>query len=129
MKMNVDEILETISKIEDWDDLQRIARILKNRSDHLTQAAMLRVKKKFKMGDRIRIKDEKGEYHSGLFYGIARKKVRFYISNQEIKISPLNFERLEPEVVDRPVPQEGYEMTPEEVKKREDAVDKMLGRK
>jgi len=127
--MSIDKIVETISKIEDWDDLQRIARVLKNRSNHLTQAAMLRVKKKFKMGDRIRIKDEKGEYHSGMFYGIARKKVRFYISNQEIKISPLNFERLEPEIVDRSVPQEVHKMTPEEVKKRNDAVDKMLRRK
>ena len=127
--MSIDKIVETISKIEDYDDLQRIARALKNRSDYLAKLAMQRVKQKFKMGDRIRIKDEKGEYHSGFFYGVGRKKVRFHIYNKEMKVSPLNFERLEPEIVDRPVPQEGHKMTPEEVKKREDAVDKMLGRK
>ncbi len=127
--MSVDEIVETISKMENWDDLQRIARVLKNRSNHLNQAALQRVKQNFKMGDRIKIKDEKGEYHSGMFYGVTKKKVRFYINNQEMKVTPLNFERLEPEVVYRHVPQEGDKMTPEEVKKREDAVDKMLRRK
>lgn len=126
--MSLDEILEEISKTENWDDLQRIAKALKNRNDHLVQLALQRVKQNFKMGDRIRIKDEKGEYHSGVFYGV-KNKVRFHINNQEVKISPLNFERLEPEVVERHVPQEAHEMTPEEVKKREDWADKMLGKK
>lgn len=124
--MNVDEILEAISKMEDWDDLQRIARALKSRNDRLSKLALQRVKQNFQMGDRIKVKDEKGEYHSGVFYGVTRKKVRFHINNQEIKVSPLNFERLEPEVVHRYVPQEAHKMSPEEVKKREDAVDKML---
>ena len=98
--MSVDEILETISKMENWDDLQRIARGLKNRNNSLNQAAMQRVRQKFKMGDRIRIKDEKGKYHSGFFYGYTRnkKKVRFYIYNKEMKIGPLQFEKLEAEV-------------------------------
>ena len=61
-----------------------------------------------------------------MFYGVTKKKVRFHIYNKEMKVTPLNFERLEPEVVYRHVPQEGHKMTPEEVKKREDAVDKML---
>ncbi len=100
--MSIDEILEAISKIEEWDDLQRIARGLSNRNKHLTQAAMQRVKQKFKMGDRIRIKDEKGEYHSGFFYGYTRnkKKVRFHIYNKEMKINPVQFEKLGAEIVD-----------------------------
>ena len=85
------------------------------------------MKQNFKMGDRIKIKDEKGKYYSGIFYTVTRKKVRFHVNNAELKLSPLNFERLEPEVVERYEPQVP-EMTPEEVKKREDAVDKMLGR-
>lgn len=128
--MSVDEILEAISKTESWDDLQRIARALKSRNDRLSQLALQRVKQNFKMADRIKIKDEKGKYHSGMFFGVIGNKVRFHINNQEIKVSPLNFERLEPEVVERHAPQEVRKMTPEEVKKRadaEDAVDKMLG--
>jgi len=127
--VSIDEILEAISKVEEWDDIQRIARGLSNRNKHLNQAAIQRVKQKFKMGDRIKIKDEKGEYHSGVFYAVTKKKVRFHIDNKELRFSPMNFERLEPEVVDRPVPQEVHKMTPEEVKKRNDAVDKMLRKK
>ncbi len=48
--MNIDEIVEAISKTESWDDLQRIARALKSRSDNLSQLALQRVKQNFKMG-------------------------------------------------------------------------------
>ena len=97
--MSIDEILETISEMEDYDELMRIAKVLQKRIDHLTQAAMQRVKQKFKMGVRIRIKDEKGEYHSGIFYGFTKKKVRFFVYNKEMKISPVQFEKLEAEVI------------------------------
>ena len=99
MKMNVDEILEIISKIEDYEELMRIARALEKRSAHLTQAAMQRVKKKFSAPCRIRIKDEKGDYHIGLLRGFTKKKVRIIIYSKDMKINPIDMERLEAEVI------------------------------
>ncbi len=123
--MSIDKIVEAISKME-FEDLIRVGKVFNARHKQLTQAAMQRVRENFQMGDRIKIKDEKGEYHSGMFYSHAKKKVRFYMYNKELKLTPLDFERLEPEFVHRPEPQEVHKMTPEEVKKREDMVDKML---
>lgn len=98
--MSIDKIVETISKIDDYEELMRIARVLEKRSAHLTQAAMQRVKKKFSAPCRIRIKDEKGDYHIGLLRGFGRKKVRIIIYSKDMKISPIDMERLEAEVVE-----------------------------
>lgn len=85
--------------MEDYGDLMSIATAIKNRSNHLTQAAMQRVKQKFSAPSRIRIKDEKGDYHTGLLRGFTKNKVRVIIYNKDMKISPIDMERLEAEVV------------------------------
>lgn len=97
--VSIEEILEVISQIENYDELMQIATAIKSKSDHLTQAAMQRVKQKFRMGHSIRIKDEKGDYHPGLVRGFTKNKVRVIIYNKDMKISPIDMERLEAEIV------------------------------
>lgn len=97
--MRIDEIVETISKVEDYDEFMWIVTAVKSRGDYLTQAAMQRVKQKFPAPCLIRIKDEKGEYHKGLLRSFGRDKVRVVIYNKDMKISPIDMERLEAEIV------------------------------
>jgi len=91
--MNIDKILEVISKTENWDDLIRIGEAFNNRFKHLTQLAMQRLKQKYKMGDRIKVKTTDGEYHPAMIYGFTKNKVRIILYNKEVKVSPVDLEK------------------------------------
>ena len=98
--MSVDEILETISEMDDFEELMCIGKAFAKRHDYLRKLAMERAKKKFKMGDRITIKDEKGKVWKGIIRGFTKKHVRLIVGNAEIKVNPTDIERLEATVVE-----------------------------
>jgi len=69
--MRVDEILEAISKME-WDDLQTFVAAFNDRANHLNKLEL----QKFKPGDRVKVKDTKGNYHYGHVYSVTSTQVR-----------------------------------------------------
>lgn len=98
--MNTDKIIEIISNMEDFKELMKIGKAFSKKHDELSKAAMNRVKQKFKMGTKLRIKDEKGEWHTGMFFTFKKKKVDIILYGKHVKLTPIQFELYEAEVVE-----------------------------
>jgi len=82
--MNVDEIVEAISKME-WDDLISIGSASQDRMKYLNRLEL----KKFKQGDHVKVRDTEGNYHDGMVWKVTSTKVRVDIGHgKPLVISP-----------------------------------------
>ena len=89
MPMSVDEILEAISKLEKFEDFQRIQSAASTRWDHLCHLEL----QKFKKLDLVKIKDKQGKYHTGMVIGFTKYLVKVEIYDKVVKVNPKDLEK------------------------------------